>query len=236
MIHSSTLRVKRSAVLLFAGLFGTYLAFSPGTVDGRGYVQEDLDSGLHMLKVITGWAHGRSAPPMVWSPHGSVSVFFDLPFIEVGTLVATPDAMESIQLVLFTAALITLLYLWLLKVCSPGMSLLLVLSAAFGTMLWPYAYIGLETKQSFFVLLTGYLALACGRIRSWPRLLLFAVCCGLSLTLKSTGISLLPAVVYLMAVQFKDEWREFGVVGGSGPRSKANDFCGIPLETLKYGC
>jgi len=205
---ASGIRANRAAVLLFVGLFGIYLAFSPGTVDGRGYIQEDMDSGLHMLKVITGWTHGRSAPPMVWSQHGAVSIFFDLPFIEVGTLLATPDAVESIQFVLFTAALITLLYLWLLKICTPGMSLLLTLSAAFGTMLWPYAYIGLETKQSFFVLLTGYLALACGRIRTWPGLVLFATCCGLSLTLKSTGLSLLPAVAYVAAVQFKDDWRE----------------------------
>jgi hypothetical protein len=41
-------------------------------------------------------------------------------------------------------------------------------------MLWPYAYIGLEPKQSFFVLFAGYLALANGKIRTWPRLILFS--------------------------------------------------------------
>ena len=87
------------------------------------------------------------------------------------------------------------------------MSLLLTLTGAFGTMLWPYAYIGLETKQSFLVLLAGYLALADGKLRTWPRLLLFAATCGLAMTVKSTGIVLWPAIAYLVYVQFRGDWR-----------------------------
>jgi hypothetical protein len=87
------------------------------------------------------------------------------------------------------------------------MSLLLSLTAAFGTMLWPYAYIGLETKQSLFVLLAGYLALANGKISGWPRLLVFALVCGMALSLKSTAVVMWPAVAYLLFVQFRDRWR-----------------------------
>ena len=82
------------------------------------------------------------------------------------------------------------------------MSLFLTLTAAWGTMLWPYAYIGLETKQSFFLLLAGYLGLACGKVRRWPSLLLFAATCGIALSIKSTGITLWPAIAYLIYVQF----------------------------------
>ncbi len=112
---------------------------------------------------------------MVWSRHGPVPVLFDLPFLKLGKLIVSPDFMLSFEPALLTAALMTLLFLWLRKLCSPGMSLFLTLTAAFGTMLWPYAYIRLETKQSLFVFLAGYLALSAGPIRSWPRFLLFAM-------------------------------------------------------------
>ena len=52
----------------------------------------------------------------------------------------------------------------------------------------------LVSARDLFVLLAGYLALANGRIRGWPKLLFFAVVCGLALTLKSTGVVLWPAV------------------------------------------
>ena len=58
--------------------------------------------------------------------------------------------MLSFQPVLLTAGIVTVLYLWLRKLCSPMVSLLLTFTGAFGTMLWPYAYISLETKLSFF--------------------------------------------------------------------------------------
>jgi hypothetical protein len=119
----------------------------------------------------------------------------------------SPDFVLSFQPVLLTAALLTILYLWLRKLCSPGMSLFLTLAGAFGTMLWPYAYISLETQQSFLVLLAGYLALADGKLRGWPRMLLFAATCGLAMTVKSTGIVLWPAIAYLLYVQFRGEWR-----------------------------
>ena len=101
---------------------------------------------------------GHSLPPMIWSRHGLVPVIFDLPFLKLGKFSVSPDFMLFIRSVLFTAALLTILFLWLRKLCTPGVSLFLTLTAAWGTMLWPYAYIGLETKQSFFVFLAGYLA------------------------------------------------------------------------------
>lgn len=112
-------------------------------------------------------------------------MLFDLPFLKLGKFLVSPDFMLSFQPALLTAALVTILFLWLRKLCSPGMSLFLTLTAAFGTMLWPYAYISLETEQSFSVLLAGYLALAGGAIRSWPRPPLFAITCGLALSVKS---------------------------------------------------
>lgn len=199
--------VRKTALILFLGLFATYLSLSPGTIAGQGYTGEEIDSGLRMLSVATAWVKGHSVPPMLWSRHGPVPVLFDLPFLKLGKRFVTPDFMLSFEPVLFTAGLLTILFLWLRRLCSPGLSLLLTLIAAFGTMLWPYAYIGLETKQSFFVLLAGYLGLAQGKIRTWARLLLFAASCALAMTMKSTGITLWPAIAYLAYVQFHEDWR-----------------------------
>src|SRR5262245_15355599 len=180
---------------------------SPLTTLGRGYVTEEIDSGMKMLEVFNAWVKGRSVPPMIWSRHGALPVLFDLPFIKLGKLLWTPDFMMSMSPIVFTAGLVTILFLWLRKLTSPGMSLLLAMAAAFGTMLWPYAFIGLETKQSFFVLLAGYLGIANGRIRTMPRTVLFAVVCALALGMKSTGLVLGPAIAFLLYAQFRDEWR-----------------------------
>jgi hypothetical protein len=201
-------QTRKTAVILFAGLFGCYLPLSSGAIAGQGYAGEEIDSGLRMLSVATAWMKGQPVPPMVWSRHGPLPVLFDLPFLKLGKLMVSPDFMLSFSPVLFTAGLLTILFLWLRKLCSPGMSLFLTLTAAFGTMLWPYAYIGLETKQSFFVLLAGYLALADGKIRTWLRLLLFAMACALAISVKGTGITLVPVVAYLVCVQFRGDWRE----------------------------
>jgi hypothetical protein len=81
------------------------------------------------------------------------------------------------------------------------------MTGAFSTMLWPYVYVGLETKQSFFVLLAGYLGLADGDIKNRWRLLGFAISCGLAMTSKSVGIVLAPAMAYLIYAQFRNNWR-----------------------------
>src|ERR1035437_5989742 len=207
MLKSLT-EVRKTAILLFVGLSACYLSLSPGSMLGQGYVgEEEMPSGLRMLAVVNAWLKGRPIPPMLWSRHGPVPVLLDLPFLKLGKMFGSPDFVLSFQPVLLTAALLTILYLWLRKLCSPGMSLFLTLTGAFGTMLWPYAYISLETQQSFLVLLAGYLALADGKLRTWPRLLLFAAVCGLAMTVKSTGIVLWPAIAYLLYVQFRGKWR-----------------------------
>jgi len=199
--------VRTMACLLFLGLFASYLALAPGTTEGRGYVAEEINAGMRMLESFNAWVKGRPVPPLLWSRHGPVPVLFDLPLIKLGKLFVTPDFMISLEPVLLTAGLMTIVFLWLRKLCTPAMSLMLTLTGAFGTMLWPYAYIGLETKQSFFILLAGYMALANGRILKWPGLIFFAVVCGLAMTMKSVGFLLGPAILFLVYVQFRDDWR-----------------------------
>ncbi len=198
---------RRTAVLLFLGLSGVYLSLSPGAIAGQGYTGEEIDSGARMLAVLNALLKGLPVPAMQWSRHGPIPVLLDLPFIQLGNLIVSPDFVLSFQPALLTAATLAVLYLWLRKICSPGKSLFLTMTGAFGTMLWPYAYISLETKQTLFILLAGYMGLALGEIHSWPRATLFAVTCGLAITLKSTGVVLFPAIAYLIYAQFRDDWR-----------------------------
>ncbi len=200
-------QTRVTAAILFVALSGCHLSLSPGSIAGQGYGGEEMDAGLRLLQVVTARLKGHVVPPMAWSRHGLVPVLFDLPFLKLGKVLVSPDFMLSFSPVLFTAGLLTILFLWLRKVCTPGMSLFLTLAAAWGTMLWPYAYIGLETKQSFFLLLAGYLGLAGGKIRKWPSLLVFATTCGIALSIKSTGITLWPVIAYLIYVQFWDNRR-----------------------------
>jgi hypothetical protein len=201
---------RHTAIILFFALLGCYVALSPGSIAGQGYAGEQIDSGLRMLSVANAHLKGLPVPPMVWSRHGPLPVLFDLPFLKLGKSFVSPDFMLSFSPPLFTAGLAAILYLWLRKLCSPGTSLFLALTAAFGTMLWPYAYIGLETQQSLFMLLAGYVALAGGNNRRWPRILLFAAASAFAISVKSTGITLGPVIAFLLYVQFRDDWRSQG--------------------------
>src|ERR1700730_10386624 len=104
---------RQTAVLLFFGLTGSYLSLSPTSIAGQGYTGEEINSGLRMLAVVNAWVKGRRIPPMEWSRHGPVPVLFDLPFIKLGKMFVSPDFVLSFQPVLLTAAIVTVLYLWL---------------------------------------------------------------------------------------------------------------------------
>lgn len=201
---------------MFVGLFATYLSLSPGTVGGMGYSKEEMRSGQAMLEVIDAWVRQAPAPPMRWSRHGPLPVLFDLPLLALSRVRLSAEFWVSLEAPLLTAGLLVLVYLWLRQIATSGVALLITLAGAFGTMLWPYAYIGLEAKQSFFLLLAGYLSLRGRTLRGWRRLLGFALVCGLAISLKSTGIVLAPAVAFLVYVQFREDWRsrkrELGVV------------------------
>jgi hypothetical protein len=198
---------KRLALLLFAGFACFYLSLSPGTIAGMGYTSEEMASADRMLTRADAWVKGVPVPPMLWSRHGPLPVLFDVPFVALGKFFLSPDFLLSFQPVLLTAALLAVLFLWLRTLASPGMSLFLTFAGAFGTMLWPYAYIGLETKQSLFVLLCGYLSMACGAQRKRWQVMLLALSFALALSIKSTGLMLAPALGYAVWVQFRDDWR-----------------------------
>ena len=95
-------------------------------------------------------------------------------------------------------------FLWLRRLTSPGWSFLLALVAGFCTMLWPYAYIGVEVKQSVALILAGYLGLTDDGKASWPRVLLFALSCAVAVSVKASGTFLVPAILFLIGCYY---WR-----------------------------
>ncbi len=197
----------RLAVLFFIGLASIYMSFSPLRDSMMGYVREEMATCRQLIGDASERAGGMRLP-VVWSRNGVVGLAFQCPFVAAGRLVhgsSEPweDHWLSLQPVLMTTAIVTLLFVWCsLRASSRRRGFALALAAGFGTMMWPYAYIGLETTQSFFLLLAGFLALEARKPPTWPRAAIFGACAGIALASKSGSFLLAPPVAYLF-------WRYF---------------------------
>jgi hypothetical protein len=155
------------AALLFASVALVYLSLSPGVIAHMGYAGEEMRTGNLLL---ARWGVGSRAemesprpaesslpgrPPRRsdWSRHGALPVVLDLPFLAVGRVLElragiTQEQVLSVAPVLWTSGMIALLLVWLCRITQHALwSYTLSLIAAFCTLLWPYAYIGLEPKQ-----------------------------------------------------------------------------------------
>src|SRR5206468_6773775 len=101
-----------------------------------------------------------------WPRHGFLELVFEVPFLLVSRLLSgssaeSADRILAIEPVLVTSLLVTLVFTWVHRITSSLVwGYCLALIAGLSTMLWPYAYIGLETTQSLFLLLSGFLALS----------------------------------------------------------------------------
>lgn len=186
----------RVAILLAISLALIYISLSPGSVVGMGYTGEDIRATTELLRLAPDAAFHMPR-------NGVTSLFADIPFIEAGALTTADrtrgeDMFLSLQPPIFTALLVAILFWWMLRLgATPRYAFILALVAAFCTMLWPYAYIGLETQQSLFLLIAGYLALEYSKPESVAATCLFAIFAALALASKSTGAFLLPAVAFL---------------------------------------
>lgn len=195
--------------ILFLGLALTYGACTPGTVRNQGYAQEEVEAAAELGRRL-GLPLKTPGPGVPTTRHGLVEPLVKLPFVALGELAqamtgwhvrgrdAVAEGVIALEPVVLTSMLLVVLFLWLTRLTrSVGAAWLLVLVAAFGTMLWPYAYIGLEATQSLALLLAGALALGQEGASSWRRALAFAVAGAVAVSAKSTGVALLPAVAWL---------------------------------------
>jgi predicted membrane-bound dolichyl-phosphate-mannose-protein mannosyltransferase len=97
--------------------------------------------------------------------------------------------------------MIALLFVWLHRITQSALwSYTLSLIAAFCTLLWPYAYIGIEPKQSLCVLAAGYLALETAGRATLARSLLLGLACGGAISLKASGTYSFPLWRFLIGV------------------------------------
>ncbi len=197
---------RATALLVFVGTFLTYVALTPGSIQGMGYTGEEMQSGDTIIAALQARLSGGPDPRIKLTRNGFLPVVLNLPFQAIGRRIASEDFVLSFEPILDTALLVTILFVWLQRLTSPGLAIFLALAAAFGTMLWPYAYIGLETKQSLYLLLAAYLALEGRPIQSFSRAILFGLCCAFAVGAKANGLMLLPSVAYLAYAQFRADW------------------------------
>jgi hypothetical protein len=197
----------RTTAYLFWGVALLYLALSPGTVEGMAYAGEEFRAGSQIMANAVALMKGNPSSPIDWPRHGPLAALFDLPLVWLGAHLKgclNQDWAASLEPVLLTSLLVTVLFLWLRRLTSPGWSFLLVLVAGFCTMLWPYAYIGVEVKQSVALILAGYLGLTDDGKASWPRVVLFALSCAVAVSVKASGTFLVPAILFLIGCYY---WR-----------------------------
>lgn len=193
------LRSSRVAPLVFLGLLLSLLSFSPGAIRHMGYTGENMDA-------VNAWLDGT---PVTWPRHGVLELIVEAPFLVLGRMLPGgqrgQDLILSLEPVLLTALLCTLLFVWIRRITSDAVwAYVLTLMAAMTTMLWPYAYIGLETTQSLAVLAAGYLALERASFAPWRRMILLALAAGFAIAVKSNGLHLLPAVAYILYVYCRE--------------------------------
>jgi hypothetical protein len=214
--------VRWVAGALFAGVFLVQLAWAPLDLRGMGYSGNEVAASFSMIAWLSGDLAGVPASQLLGteglvSMHGIVETLVKLPFALAGSALAplfpaSPRFAERFVAVvplLETALLATLLFSWATRITGDlRWGLTVALGAAFCTLLWPYAYIGLEPTQALALLVTGHLALvaephAPRSGRALLRTCAFVLLAGLTVTIKRTGLLLLPAVAYLTFEYFR---------------------------------
>jgi glycosyltransferase involved in cell wall biosynthesis len=113
----------------------------------------------------------------------------------------------------FSALLGALIFVWTHAITRRfAWSFFCALGAAFTTMIWPYAYIGLETSQSLFLALAGFLAFRENVANRRLGALWLILACAVAVSVKSNGLFLWPAIIYATACYFlspEKTWRDF---------------------------
>lgn len=192
---------RRVAALFFCSAVLFYSAFSPAVFRSMGYANEEVEAGKRALSRI-GLYSPVDGPP-VWPRNGVATVAAHLPFLAVSHVLLgesqnAEDWLLSFEPILFTAGILTILFIWAASLSgSSRLALILAFGAGFATILWPYAYIGLEVQQSFFLMLAAFVVLKLRWRPSLLKLVLFSLCAGLAISVKTAGTVLIPAILFL---------------------------------------
>ena len=228
----------RSTTLLVAGgMLLFYGSLSPGSIRSMGYGDEEARAMAHLLGTLSSWAHLQPASmvPAV-TRHGLVGVLLELPFGALGAVLKgvhplLAEAPLAAVPIVATTVLVALLFVWIRELTGDERwAWLLAVGGGIGTMLWPYAYLGMETTQSLFLLLAAAIALrpVGATVSGAPRRdhpVLFALCAGVATAVKTTGLFVLPAVVFLA-------WREVRRAPTGRERRRRLLLCAIVIGAL----
>ena len=204
--------MKRPSLIaaVFCAAIGLlYFSLSPGSIAGMGYMAEEMSATDALLRNATTPLTGKPALRVEWPRNGVVDLAFHVPFVVAAKLFFPADfqwkdRFVSAEPVLLTALLLTIVFVWTAALARGwSRALLLSLVLAFCTLMWPYAYIGLEVLQSAALMTAAYLALQSRQARGWRHSILFALAAAVALSAKSTGAFLLPAVLFLIWCEFE---------------------------------
>ncbi len=194
---------NRVLFLLGLGVALSFWALSPGSLTPAGETSDEITAARAVLNALPGnlfpdW-QAVGAPPRT----GFLELIVHLPFLIAARLVsALPDTQElilAIEPVLLSTLIVLLVFLWSERLTGDRLRAIgYALVAAFCTLIWPYAYFGMEVQQSLFLLLAAFMALAGTSRRGWGWWVLFGLCCGMILSVKPSSIVLAPAVAFLI--------------------------------------
>lgn len=200
---------RQVCLLFFLALTLFYLSLTPGTIEGQGYNQENLIAANQVMANIVNATGGRPLVRVEWTRHGFIEPLLLLPFAAVSRALFGDSAkwigrLAILQPILATSLLCALLMVWVYRLTANlRWATLLATVGGIGTMLWPYAYIGLETTQSLALFAAAFIALGRSPKQNWPEVLLFAATCAVAVSVKLNGVFLLPAVAFLVLSYFR---------------------------------
>ncbi len=204
----------RFLIILFLGFVLLYGSLSPLYFRPMGYMEEEFIAAKQVLSGIAG-AFTRPAPVIDWPRHGALPVFTHLPFVAAGRILFGPsldwqDKVFALEPVVLSAGLLAILFLWARRLgVSRRFAAIAAIATGFCTIYWPYAYFGMEPAQSLFLLLAGYIAIH-HRRTTWPSLVALGIATGMAAAVKSTGVFLIPALMYANWVFFRElDLRDF---------------------------
>lgn len=220
---------RRFVLFFWLSLTLFYVAFSPSTVSFMGYMEENLAAAEQVADNLLNLFKGAAPTSVDWTRHGCTEVLLEAPFLVVSRVLFGSSHVWSgrvivLQTILATSLLCALLLIWTRRLTGSWVwAYWVALAAGIATMLWPYAYIGMETTQSLFVVVAGYMALERERRRTWSGLLQFTAVCVIVASDKQNGVFLLPAVGYLIWNYCRDKegagwaalarhWKEAAIV------------------------
>jgi 4-amino-4-deoxy-L-arabinose transferase-like glycosyltransferase len=194
------------ASLFCAALTFLYLSFSPSTIAFMGYMEENITAADQITSNLINLAKMQPLTVISWTHHGCTETILEVPFILLSRIFFGESHIWMgrvllLQTILATSLLCALILIWVRRLTGSYVwGYCLALFAGLGTMLWPYAYIGMETTQSLFLFAAAHIALMREKKATWVEAAQLGLACALAVSAKMNGIFLLPAVGFLLLI------------------------------------